>query len=119
MSRINFSSAGLRVTRTPLLSRMASGGALLLGLAFAASNVAAQAPPVKFGIAVYPGLFLELPVYVAEKTGIFSRNGIKSDIVLVSGGPNQAAAVASGDLDAFAFPSRLPCLLYTSPSPRD
>jgi len=93
-----------RVLRAPLLVAIAAVGVLLLGSASAQNTVGKAIGAKKFGVAVYPGLFLELPVYAARSSGIFAKNGIEADIVLISGGPNQAAAVTSGDMDAFAFP---------------
>jgi ABC-type nitrate/sulfonate/bicarbonate transport system substrate-binding protein len=101
MSRLN-SEGSSRVSTASVLATIAAVGALLLTPAYAQDT--AKAGAKKFGIAVYPGLFLELPVYAAKSAGIFAKNGIEPDLVLIAGGPNQAAAVTSGDMDAFAFP---------------
>lgn len=98
-----------RGMKARFIAAILTAGALVLGPSIGnAQSQASTAPkPVgmkKFGIAVYPGLFLELPVYVAKSAGIFTKHGLAADIVLISGGPNQAAAVTSGDLDVFAFP---------------
>lgn len=86
-----------------MLATLVAVGALLLGFTSAALSQAPAASK-KFVVAVYPGLFLELPVYAAKSAGIFAKNGLDAEIVLIAGGPNQAAAVTSGDADAFAFP---------------
>jgi ABC-type nitrate/sulfonate/bicarbonate transport system substrate-binding protein len=92
-----------RVSKAPLLATLVAVGALLLSTAYAQDGGKATGAK-KFGIAVYPGLFLELPVYAAKSAGIFAKNGLDAELVLIAGGPNQAAAVTSGDMDAFAFP---------------
>ncbi|HEX5534105.1 MAG TPA: ABC transporter substrate-binding protein [Actinomycetales bacterium] len=54
-------------------------------------------------VATYPGLFLGMPLYAAQSEGFFEQRGLDVELVTVAGGPNQAAAVSSGSLDAFSF----------------
>lgn len=91
-----------------VLMTFAAAGSLLLASACGSSDdgqkASADSGAQKIGVAVYPGLFLELPVYAAQSAGIFEKNGLDADIVVIAGGPNQAAAVSSGDMDTFVFP---------------
>lgn len=91
-----------------VLAAFGAAGSLLLASACGSSGdgqpASADSGAQKMGVAVYPGLFLELPVYAAESAGIFTKNGLDADIVVIAGGPNQAAAVSSGDMDTFVFP---------------
>lgn len=85
----------------------AAAGLLLFTSACGTSGESVQAngeASKKMSIAAYPGLFLGLPIYAAQSAGTFTNNGIEPDIVQIAGGPNQAAALSSGDIDTFVFP---------------
>src|SRR5678810_1342699 len=66
------------------------------------------------------------PIYLAKSLGIFERYGFETQILVLE--PRAAlAALLTGDLDFYTAAGTttraalrgVPCLLYTSPSPRD
>jgi NitT/TauT family transport system substrate-binding protein len=98
-------------------SRSAKSGGRRLGRAILAAGTlamlaagCAQVEPapssgadLNIKVGVFPGLWQEVPIYVAQEKGFFAANGLAAELITSQTGPVMVAAAASGSLDAFSF----------------
>ena len=65
-------------------------------------NCAASAQDMELKVGYYRGSFFGLSDYVAVEEGIYSKNGLKVDLINIGSGPEQISAVASGGIDVIS-----------------
>src|SRR5678815_4846283 len=110
-----------------------AGTCLILSILFATSLLSA-ADKLRVSYASVTGNTAGI-TYIAQRAGLFEKQGLDVEIILITGGPASISALLNGDVDldmrapiaamqAMAHGVKLTfllshCLLYTSPSPRD